>query len=163
MDACYKRNARMAMATPAIFLFVVTCLVVLLHGSRGDDTSDTTSSELRGETIDNANNGGIVHSIMGGTEDFLERHHGHHYNGYHPRGQPHHSNSKDHDSSFDFYVYSMSYQPEFCRENKEKFVGCHHYSTNWEGQLTIHGLWPNVRCVFCSCGLLLVVPIFFVF
>ena len=134
----------MAMATPAIFLFVVTCLVVLLHGSRGDDTSDTTSSELRGETIDNAINNGIVHSIMDGTEDFLERNHGHHYNGYHPRS----NSEKDHDSSFDFYVYSMSYQPEFCRENKEKFVGCHHYSTNWEGQLTIHGLWPNVRCVF---------------
>ena len=45
--------------------------------------------------------------------------------------------------NFDFYVYSMTYQPEFCRESSNKYSGCHHPSPNWAGQLTIHGLWPQ--------------------
>jgi len=48
------------------------------------------------------------------------------------------------DHSFDFFIYSLSYQPEFCRENHERFVGCKDFQENWEGQLTIHGLWPSV-------------------
>ena len=47
------------------------------------------------------------------------------------------------DDTFDMYVLSMSYQPEFCRENHEKWDGCHKFSLTWEGQLTIHGLWPQ--------------------
>ncbi|KAL3793766.1 hypothetical protein HJC23_013328 [Cyclotella cryptica] len=46
-------------------------------------------------------------------------------------------------NNFDFYVYSMTYQPEFCRENNEKFVGCKRPDEYWEKQLTIHGLWPQ--------------------
>jgi ribonuclease T2 len=53
---------------------------------------------------------------------------------------------------FDFYTFSMHHQPEFCRwvdswhmpESPES--GCHRanvpYKKSWEGQLTIHGLWP---------------------
>ena len=37
----------------------------------------------------------------------------------------------------------MTYQPEFCRENSNHYSGCHHPSQFWEGQLTIHGLWPQ--------------------
>ena len=45
---------------------------------------------------------------------------------------------------FDFYVYSMTHQPEFCRENDERDAGCRDHQESWEWQLTIHGLWPNV-------------------
>ena len=56
----------------------------------------------------------------------------------------HRSHSTPQDISFDFYVYTMTYQPEFCRENQETFAGCHHPQEDWEDQLTIHGLWPSV-------------------
>jgi len=49
----------------------------------------------------------------------------------------------DNDLSFDYYTYSMSYQPEFCR-----LVGCSSFREEWKGQLTIHGLWPSVREVY---------------
>jgi len=58
---------------------------------------------------------------------------------------------------FDFYKFSMAHQPEFCRwvdqrtgESNERFWGCHSanekvtYKESWEGQLTIHGLWPHL-------------------
>eukprot|EP00956_Cyclotella_meneghiniana_P024793 scaffold50414_cov40-Cyclotella_meneghiniana.AAC.1 len=37
----------------------------------------------------------------------------------------------------------MTYQPEFCHSNSQRFSGCHHPQELWEGQLTIHGLWPQ--------------------
>ena len=48
--------------------------------------------------------------------------------------------------SFDFYVLSMSYQPEFCYQHRhESFPGCESPNEFWKGSLTIHGLWPQVR------------------
>ena len=106
-------------------------------GSRstiGADDEDTN------RIIDNV----VVNDIS--SDETLVEHHHHHGGRYNNGGYDSNSNSnnKKDDDSFDFYVYSMSYQPEFCRENHEKFVGCQHYKENWEGQLTIHGLWPNV-------------------
>eukprot|EP00588_Corethron_pennatum_P023917 CAMPEP_0194324192 /NCGR_PEP_ID=MMETSP0171-20130528/26800_1 /TAXON_ID=218684 /ORGANISM="Corethron pennatum, Strain L29A3" /LENGTH=271 /DNA_ID=CAMNT_0039083027 /DNA_START=98 /DNA_END=913 /DNA_ORIENTATION=+ len=63
--------------------------------------------------------------------------------------------------SFDFYVYSTSYQPNFChghsgcrhegsgrRGSVEKkhhgvYPGCTHPDPLWKTSLTIHGLWPQ--------------------
>jgi len=45
----------------------------------------------------------------------------------------------DHDPHFDFYVFSMSFQPEFCYEHKrDDFDGCRHPNEEWRGSLTIH-------------------------
>ena len=45
---------------------------------------------------------------------------------------------------FDLYVMSMSYQPEFCYENRhEDWPGCTHPEEFWKSHLTIHGLWPE--------------------
>lgn len=47
---------------------------------------------------------------------------------------------------FDFYVFAMSYQPEFCyAKRSENFEGCHHPRDFWKTHLTIHGLWPERR------------------
>ena len=46
---------------------------------------------------------------------------------------------------FDFYVLSMSYQPEFCYQHRrESFPGCEAPNEFWKGSLTMHGLWPEV-------------------
>ena len=54
---------------------------------------------------------------------------------------------------FDFYTFSMAHQPEYCRgvdpqtgESNQRFWGCHgaYDKESWEGQLTIHGLWPQL-------------------
>jgi ribonuclease T2 len=48
------------------------------------------------------------------------------------------------DSSFDLYVFSMSYQPEFCYQNRKRsYDGCENPIDFWRGSLTIHGLWPE--------------------
>ena len=45
---------------------------------------------------------------------------------------------------FDFYVFAMSYQPEFCFGHRSyKYEGCEHPRNEWRGDLTIHGLWPQ--------------------
>lgn len=50
----------------------------------------------------------------------------------------------DHDDHFDFYVMSMSFQPEFCYEHRSQhYDGCSHPDVDWRGSLTIHGLWPE--------------------
>lgn len=49
---------------------------------------------------------------------------------------------------FDYYVYSMCSLPDYCKENDGRFPGCHVFDASWEGNLTIHGLWPNVRTSF---------------
>ena len=82
------------------------------------------------------------------------RHGGHRGGGHRRSSHPSHDdhrdegrNSDDDDErvgDFDFYVYSMTHQPDFCRENGERYEGCREYMESWEGQLTIHGLWPNV-------------------
>jgi ribonuclease T2 len=49
-------------------------------------------------------------------------------------------------AKFDFYVMSMSYQPEFCYQNRhDDWPGCSHPLEFWKGHLTIHGLWPEYR------------------
>lgn len=48
-------------------------------------------------------------------------------------------------ADFDFNVYAMSYQPEFCYSHrKEHWVGCHPNGDYLKTHLTIHGLWPEV-------------------
>ena len=52
------------------------------------------------------------------------------------------TSTSDHDPHFDFYVFSMSFQPEFCYEHKrDNFDGCRHPSDEWRGALTIHVSW----------------------
>lgn len=49
-------------------------------------------------------------------------------------------------TSFDFYVLSMSYQPQFCYQHRSQgYAGCEDPDDFWRGNLTIHGLWPQVR------------------
>jgi ribonuclease T2 len=49
-------------------------------------------------------------------------------------------------AKFDFYVMSMSYQPEFCYENRhDDWPGCSHPLDFWKAHLTIHGLWPEYQ------------------
>ena len=56
------------------------------------------------------------------------------------------SKKGNNDSSFDLYVFSMSYQPEFCYQNRNRsYNGCENPIDFWRGSLTIHGLWPEVR------------------
>ena len=56
---------------------------------------------------------------------------------------------------FDLYALTMHHVPEFCQmddwntgQSNRRFWGCRSanvtYKESWEGQLTIHGLWPNV-------------------
>lgn len=72
-------------------------------------------------------------------------HHSHHHGGSSSNPNDNKNNSNNKVGEFDFYVFSMSYQPEFCHESmKEQYTGCMTYNKSWEGQLTIHGLWPNV-------------------
>ena len=72
-------------------------------------------------------------------------HRSHHHGGSSSNPNDNKNNSNNKVGEFDFYVYSMSYQPEFCHESmKEQYTGCMTYNKSWEGQLTIHGLWPNV-------------------
>ena len=112
-------------------------------GSRSTIGAD---GENTNRIIDN-----VVVNDISSDETLVEHHHhgGHYNNGGYDNNSNSNNNKKD--DSFDFYVYSMSYQPEFCRENHEKFVGCQHYKENWEGQLTIHGLWPNVSMMYVVC------------
>mmetsp|Transcript_39136 Transcript_39136/g.55088 ORF Transcript_39136/g.55088 Transcript_39136/m.55088 type:complete len:248 (-) Transcript_39136:35-778(-) len=45
---------------------------------------------------------------------------------------------------FDFYVFAMSFQPEFCYEHRgDDYDGCTHPRKMWKSQLTIHGMWPE--------------------
>jgi ribonuclease T2 len=47
-------------------------------------------------------------------------------------------------SDFDFYVLSMSFQPEFCFQHKrDSFPGCENPQDFWRTSLTLHGLWPE--------------------
>ena len=114
------------MATPAILLLVITCIAAIRGGNNDGNylVRGSSSSADEGEGD-------------GGDELSLEHHHSHHTSG------KAHDNAEV-DKSFDFYAYSMTYQPDFCKENNEKFVGCQNPNESWEGQLTIHGLWPNV-------------------
>ena len=53
------------------------------------------------------------------------------------------NNNKDGDG-FDLYVLCMSYQPEFCYENKgSDYYYCENPEDTWRYNLTIHGLWPE--------------------
>lgn len=57
--------------------------------------------------------------------------------------------------NFDFYVMSMSYQPEFCYQHRTKeYSGCEHPNDLWRSSLTIHGIWPqnNDRTWPCTCS-----------
>jgi ribonuclease T2 len=53
---------------------------------------------------------------------------------------------KKQNTNFDFYVLSMSYQPEFCYQHRhDDFSGCEAPLEFWRGSLTIHGLWPEFK------------------
>mmetsp|Transcript_16046 Transcript_16046/g.33659 ORF Transcript_16046/g.33659 Transcript_16046/m.33659 type:complete len:292 (-) Transcript_16046:192-1067(-) len=73
----------------------------------------------------------------------VEHRHSHHSSRRHSSSDSH-VEPGEKDASFDMYIYSMTYQPEFCRENSSNsFAGCKKPNEEWEGQLTIHGLWPE--------------------
>lgn len=120
---------------------VAALLAQFSGGIRGQH--DSGRAFVRGSIVGedegaSSNDNVVISGSHGGDGETisLERRHRHNYDG----GQ-----SEDAmDSGFDFYAYSMTYQPEFCRANNEKFAGCHTFMEDWEGQLTIHGLWPNV-------------------
>jgi hypothetical protein len=116
-----------------LYFILATCRVV------------ASSGLLRG--------GPAAADVVGGDRGISTTHHHHdggHHRGGHRRSPPSHDDrdkrhsDDDESGDFDFYVYSMTHQPDFCRENGEKYEGCHEYMESWEGQLTIHGLWPNV-------------------
>ena len=101
MADCFQRNSRIALAAPAVVLFVVTCLASLL--------SPPAPEEFGGDA-----------KARDGLGPMRLRHGHHSHRGYR------HENSGDEpdggggggggDSSpYDFYVYSMTFQPEFCR------------------------------------------------
>lgn len=70
----------------------------------------------------------------------LNRHNHHH----HSDGHKKHNDHIDKNNKFDFYVLSMSYQPEFCDSHQfDSFVGCEKPNDYWKSSLTIHGLWPQ--------------------
>ncbi|KAL7552729.1 hypothetical protein ACHAWF_015967 [Thalassiosira exigua] len=126
------------MATPALLLLVVTCLTAIIAGVRGGQFP------ARGvaEDVDDVDDGGregdeIIEDVREVDGVGL----GHSHRGRH-RNRGDESGDAENDT-YDNFVYSMSYQPEFCRENNERFSGCHNFMESWEGQLTIHGLWPN--------------------
>lgn len=53
---------------------------------------------------------------------------------------------KESNPDFDFYVLSMSFQPEFCYQHRyDKFAGCEDPLEFWRGSLTLHGLWPEYK------------------
>ena len=47
--------------------------------------------------------------------------------------------------TFDFYVFALSWQPEFCYNNYDSYPGCSAPDPAWSQSLTIHGMWPQVR------------------
>ena len=51
--------------------------------------------------------------------------------------------------SFDFYVLSMSYQPEFCHmKRKFSYAGCEKPQDFWRSSLTIHGMTVLLYLIF---------------
>ena len=153
------------MAAPAILLFLVMCLAQIFGGSGSVEENHSINNgeeELAEENIGNIRGSSGSNSddiqVDNDSEDGIisvEHHHGHkkkNHNGYSGQEPANDDTSSKNDSSFDYYAYSMTFQPEFCRENKEKFTGCQHFQENWEGQLTIHGLWPNVSIVVLLFG-----------
>mmetsp|Transcript_27476 Transcript_27476/g.58371 ORF Transcript_27476/g.58371 Transcript_27476/m.58371 type:complete len:304 (+) Transcript_27476:276-1187(+) len=133
------------MAAPAFLLLIVTIVAGISRGGTSDENDGGGGGRFpaRGSAVVDEGGGEAIEKIDGIS---LERHHGHHNgrgsgNGKGPAADP--SDRQGDDGGFDFYVYSMSYQPEFCRENNDKFAGCRSFKEEWEGQLTIHGLWPN--------------------
>lgn len=124
MADCFQRNSRIALAAPAVVLFVVTCLASLVSPPAPEFGGDAKARAGLGP---------------------LRLGHGHHgHRGYRDEYSGDEDDEGD-SSPYDFYVYSMTFQPEFCREQRRgHFPGCRDFEESWEGQLTIHGLWPNV-------------------
>ncbi len=107
-----------------------------------DDIDDSilgssSTDESRSHTEIDSDNSISGDATDDGAPLTVEHHHRSHHQG-HGQSQHHnnHSKSSSHEnngnSSFDFYVYSMSYQPEFCRENNEKFDGCRAFNESWD-------------------------------
>ena len=44
---------------------------------------------------------------------------------------------------FDYYVLSMSWQPEFCYHKEGRFPQCNHPMSAWNSTFTLHGMWPQ--------------------
>jgi ribonuclease T2 len=44
-------------------------------------------------------------------------------------------------TSFDLYILSQSWQPEFCYGTS--YPGCAQPETYWKTHFTLHGLWPE--------------------
>ena len=127
MADCFQRNSRIALAAPAVVLFLVTCLASLARPQ---------GSEFGGDAKARAGLGPLP---------LRHGHHGHRGYRHEYSGDESDGGNGGESSPYDFYVYSMTFQPEFCREQRRgNFPGCRDFEETWEGQLTIHGLWPNV-------------------
>ena len=102
-------------------LLLTACALLIL--STATSTSISTRSSNSSNTSGNAN---------ASSSSRLQHHH------------KHHDNSDDEAGVFDLYVLSMSYQPEFCYQNKyEDYYYCEQPRDTWRYNLTIHGLWPE--------------------
>lgn len=90
---------------------------------------------------------GLLRGVDAEDRVSVEHRHGHRGGGHrsssHERRHDDGGSKENGGGDFDFYVYSMTHQPEFCRENDERYAGCRDHQESWEWQLTIHGLWPN--------------------
>ncbi|KAL7500096.1 hypothetical protein ACHAWT_009058 [Skeletonema menzelii] len=140
--------SRAVMATPAILLFAATCVAQFISSMHGDNVVNhyNNNSMIRGSA---------AHAIVVGSSSLatsdenyddveVNHHHGHkhHFPPDRKKKSHHDKNHDDSDNSFDFYVFSMTYQPEFCVHKDQQPEGCHHPKQIWD-RLTIHGLWPN--------------------
>jgi ribonuclease T2 len=48
-----------------------------------------------------------------------------------------------HAQNFDYYVFALSWSPEFCHENPSNHTP--ECSSNNQGGFVVHGLWPNLQ------------------
>mmetsp|Transcript_26557 Transcript_26557/g.41211 ORF Transcript_26557/g.41211 Transcript_26557/m.41211 type:complete len:316 (-) Transcript_26557:197-1144(-) len=138
---------RAVMATPAILLFFATCVAQFISAVQGNNNvvnRNNNNGMIRGAT-----HTVVVESSSLAASDENDNvaggHKSHHKNHVPPdrkKSSHHDENHKNIDNSFDFYVFSMTFQPEFCSEKHEAPEGCHHPKQIWD-RLTIHGLWPN--------------------
>nr|CCA21045.1 conserved hypothetical protein [Albugo laibachii Nc14] len=46
---------------------------------------------------------------------------------------------------YDLYIFSQSWQPEFCAGFQNVYPGCHDPQPYWKTHMTLHGLWPEYQ------------------
>lgn len=55
------------------------------------------------------------------------------------------SGSNGEKKDFDLYIFSQSWQPEFCAGFQTVYPGCHDPQPYWKTHMTLHGLWPEYQ------------------